>query len=73
MLSSEWTAISRKYTKFNGTYNKLSSQKQSDANDFDVFKVAREQYHVEMGRVFEYDKFEMVRNDPKWLKTPKSS
>lgn len=42
MLSSKWTPISRKCTKFNGIYNKLSLQKQSGANNFDVFKAARE-------------------------------
>ncbi|XP_023728874.1 uncharacterized protein LOC111876547 [Lactuca sativa] len=74
MLSDKWTQISRKCTKFNSIYNKLSSQRQSGANDFDVFRAAREEYHMQMGHVFEYEKvWELVRKDPKWMKTPISS
>ncbi|XP_023731947.2 glutathione S-transferase T3-like [Lactuca sativa] len=74
MLRGKWTQISRKCTKFNSIYNKLSSQRQSGANDFDVFRVAMEEYHVQMGHVFKYEKvWELVRKDPKWMKTPTSS
>lgn len=52
MLSSKCTPISRKCTKFNLIYNNFFSQKQSGANDFDSFKVAREQYHIQMSHVF---------------------
>lgn len=73
MLSCKQIPINQKSTKFNVIYNKLSLQKQSSVNDFDVFKAAREQYHIEMGYCFEYDKiWEMVRNDPKWFKMPTS-
>ncbi|XP_023763049.1 uncharacterized protein LOC111911510 [Lactuca sativa] len=74
MLSGKWTQISRKCTKFNSIYNKLSLQRQSGANDFDLFRAARKEYHVQMGHVFEYEKiWELVRKDPKWIKTPTSS
>ncbi|KAL7593098.1 hypothetical protein Lser_V15G35524 [Lactuca serriola] len=74
MLSGKWTQISRKCTKFNSIYNKLSSQRQSGANDFDVFRAAMEEYHVQMGHIFEYEKvWEIVRKDPKWIKMPTSS
>lgn len=42
---------------------------QSGTNYFDVFKAAREQYHVEMGHTSEYEKiWEIVRKDSKWIK-----
>ena len=56
MLSSKWTPISRLCTKFNEIFMRLESQKQSGANDFDVYKAAREQYQVEMGHIFEFEK-----------------
>ncbi|XP_023768529.1 uncharacterized protein LOC111917095 [Lactuca sativa] len=69
MLSSKWTPISRWCTKFNGIFMRLESQKQSGENDFDVYKSACEQYQVEMGHTFEFEKiWEIVRLDPKWIK-----
>ena len=45
---------------------RLESQRQSGANDFDVYKAAREQYQVEIGHAFEFEKvWEIVRVDPK--------
>ena len=45
---------------------RLESQRQSGANDFDVYKAAREQYQVEIGHTFEFEKvWEIVRVDPK--------
>ncbi|XP_023764595.2 glutathione S-transferase T3-like [Lactuca sativa] len=68
MLSSKWTPINRWCTKFIGIFIRLSSQKQSGANEFNVFKAAREQYHVEIGHAFKYKKiWELVRIDPKWI------
>ncbi|XP_052619896.1 uncharacterized protein LOC111897506 [Lactuca sativa] len=52
MLCSKWTPISRRCTKFNLIFMRLSSQNQSGANDFDLFKVGREELHIEMGARF---------------------
>ena len=74
MLSSKWTPINHQRTKFNGIITRLDSQKQSEKNDFDVFKSVREQYHVEMGTAFEFEKiWEIVIKDPKWIKAQTSS
>ena len=55
MLSRKWTRISRRCTKFNEIFMRLELQKQSGANDFDVYKATQVQYQVEMGHAFEFD------------------
>lgn len=58
-------------TKFNNIYNKLHSEKQSGDNDFDVLKATKDQYRVEIGHVFKFNKsWEVLRRDPKWNQTP---
>ena len=50
------------------------SQQQSGTIDFDLFESAKEQYRVENGHAFEFgEAWELVRVDPKWIKTPTSS
>ncbi|KAL7582103.1 hypothetical protein Lser_V15G44129 [Lactuca serriola] len=74
MLSSKWGQITKRYNKFNGIYNQLEAQQQSGTNDFELFKSTKEQYQVEMGYVFDFEKsWELLREDPKWNKTPTSS
>ncbi|XP_052623598.1 uncharacterized protein LOC128128877 [Lactuca sativa] len=74
MLSSKWSMISKRCSKFNGIYNRIAAQQQSGTNDFDLFKAAKEQYRVEMGHVFDFEKsWELLRADPKWNKTHTSS
>ena len=52
----------------------LMRNNESGTNDFDLFKSTKEQYHVEMGHVFEFEKsWELLRVDSKWNKTPTSS
>ncbi|XP_023733924.1 uncharacterized protein LOC111881763 [Lactuca sativa] len=74
MLSSKWGMISKRCSKFNGIYNRIAAQQQSGTNNFDLFKAAKEQYRIEMGHVFDFEKsWELLRVDPKWNKTPTSS
>ncbi|XP_023755461.1 uncharacterized protein LOC111903928 [Lactuca sativa] len=74
MLSSKWGMITKRCSKFNGIYNRIAAQQQSGTNEFDLFKAAKEQYRVEMGHVFDFEKsWELLRADPKWNKTPTSS
>ncbi|XP_052624898.1 uncharacterized protein LOC128132391 [Lactuca sativa] len=74
MLSSKWGMITKRCNKFNGIYNWLEAQQQNGTNDFDLFKSAKEQYRVEMGHVFDFEKsWELLQMDPKWNKTPMSS
>ena len=56
MLSSKWSQITERSSKFNDIYNRLEARQQSGTNDFDLFKSAKEQYRVEMGHVFEFEK-----------------
>lgn len=44
MLSRKWTPMNHRCTKLNEIYNKLVSDKQSGANDFDLFTATKEQY-----------------------------
>ncbi|KAL7614510.1 hypothetical protein Lser_V15G06907 [Lactuca serriola] len=74
MLSGKWGMITKRCNKFNNIYNQLEKQQQSGTNDFDLFKSAKEQYRVEIGHVFDFEKsWELLRADPKWNKTPTSS
>ncbi|XP_052622814.1 uncharacterized protein LOC128128049 [Lactuca sativa] len=74
MLSSKWGMITKRCNKFNGIYNRLEAQQQSGTNDYDLFKSAKQQYRVEMGHVFDFEKsWELLRADPKWNETPTSS
>ncbi|XP_023766422.2 uncharacterized protein LOC111914943 [Lactuca sativa] len=74
MLSSKWGMITKRCSKLNSIYNRLEGQQRSGTNDFDLFKFAKEQYKVEMGHVFDFEKsWELLRADPKWNKTPTSS
>ncbi|XP_023752556.1 uncharacterized protein LOC111900914 [Lactuca sativa] len=74
MLSSKRGMITKRCSKFNGIYNRLEVQQQSGTKDFDLFKSAKEQYRVEMGHVFDFEKsWELLLADPKWNKTPTSS
>ncbi|XP_023768336.1 uncharacterized protein LOC111916916 [Lactuca sativa] len=71
MLSSKLSQITKRCNKFNGIYNRLEAQQQSGTNDFDLLKSAKEQYWVEIGHEFEFEKsWELLRADPKWNKTP---
>ncbi|KAL7589119.1 hypothetical protein Lser_V15G37747 [Lactuca serriola] len=66
--------ITKRCSKFNGIYNRLETQQKSGTNDFDLFKSAKEQYRVEMGHVFDFEKsWELLRADPKGNKMPTSS
>ncbi|XP_023747506.1 uncharacterized protein LOC111895662 [Lactuca sativa] len=66
--------INKRCNKFNGIYNRIAAQQQSGTNDFDLFKAAKEQYRVEMGHVFDFEKsWELLRANPKWNKTSTSS
>ncbi|XP_023763213.2 uncharacterized protein LOC111911692 [Lactuca sativa] len=70
----KWGMITKRFSKFNDIYNRLEAQQQSGTNDFDLFKSAKEQYRVEMGHVFDFEKsWELLRADPKWNKMPTSS
>nr|KAJ0196888.1 hypothetical protein LSAT_V11C700349220 [Lactuca sativa] len=55
MLSSKYTQISSRCTKFNCIYHRLEAQQQSGTNDFDLFKATKEQYRVELGHVFKFE------------------
>lgn len=41
IFSSKWTQINKQCTKLNRIYNNLQLEKQSGANDFDLFKSAK--------------------------------
>ncbi|KAL7586502.1 hypothetical protein Lser_V15G37058 [Lactuca serriola] len=74
MLSSKWGQITKWCNKFNGIYNRLQAQQQSGTNEFDLFKSIKQQYRVEMGHVFYFEKsWELLRANPRWNKTPTSS
>ncbi|XP_023762740.1 uncharacterized protein LOC111911190 [Lactuca sativa] len=67
----KWSQITKRCNKFNDIYNRLEAQQQSGTNDFDLFKSVKEQYRVEMGHVFNFEKsWELLRAYPKWNKTP---
>nr|KAJ0227363.1 hypothetical protein LSAT_V11C100035530 [Lactuca sativa] len=68
-ITSKWRDIRLKCTEFGGIYNNLLSIRKSGSNDFDVFKVAMEQFEktTPTRKTFLYIKpWLKLKDAPKW-------